>query len=57
MPVVKELKNEANLGNYFIVGLDTNGAFTTGQLVSFIKLIGNEHKMIFINTRVTRPWE
>ncbi|MBG9830742.1 hypothetical protein BTI679_34700 [Bacillus wiedmannii] len=57
MLVVKELKNETNLGNYFIVGLDTNGAFTTEQLVSFIKLIGNEHKMIFINTRVPRPWE
>ncbi|MEI2317149.1 hypothetical protein V8V78_16255 [Bacillus paramobilis] len=27
------------------------------QLVWFIKLIGNEHKMIFINTRVPRPWE
>ncbi|SCC52214.1 Protein of unknown function [Bacillus cereus] len=47
MPVVKELKNEANLGNYFIVGFDTNGAFTTEQLVSFIKLIGNEHNDIY----------
>lgn len=57
IPVVEQLKNEGNLGNYVIVGLGTNGAFTTEQLVSLIKLIGNERKIIFINTRVPRPWE
>lgn len=57
IPVVEQLKNEGNLGNYVIIGLGTNGAFTTEQLVSLIKLIGNERKMIFINTRVPRPWE
>lgn len=57
IPVVEQLKNEGNLGNYVIVGLGTNGAFTTEQLVSLIKLIGNERKMIFINTRIPRPWE
>ncbi|MGF9769624.1 acyltransferase family protein [Bacillus albus] len=57
IPVVEQLKNEGNLGNYVIIGLGTNGAFTTEQLVSLIGLIGNERKMIFINTRVPRPWE
>ncbi len=57
IPVVEQLKNEGDLGNYVIIGLGTNGAFTTEQLVSLIKLIGNERKMIFINTRVPRPWE
>ncbi|PGW18322.1 acyltransferase family protein [Bacillus cereus] len=57
IPVVEQLKNEGNLGDYVIVGLGTNGAFTTEQLVSLIKLIGNERKIIFINTRVPRPWE
>ncbi|MDA1532816.1 MULTISPECIES: acyltransferase family protein [Bacillus] len=57
IPVVERLKNEGNLGNYVIIGLGTNGAFTTEQLVSLIKLIGNERKIIFINTRVPRPWE
>ncbi|PQZ45254.1 acetyltransferase [Bacillus sp. MYb209] len=57
IPVVEQLKNEGNLGNYVIIGLGTNGAFTTEQLVSLIALIGNERKMIFINTRVPRPWE
>ncbi|KMQ00274.1 acyltransferase [Bacillus cereus] len=57
IPVVEQLKNEGNLGNYVIIGLGTNGAFTTEQLVSLIKLIGNERKIIFINTRVPRPWK
>ncbi|MDR4172503.1 acyltransferase family protein [Bacillus nitratireducens] len=57
IPVVEQLKNEGNLGNYVIIGLGTNGAFTTEQLVSLIELIGNERKMVFINTRVPRPWE
>ncbi|MGG1790387.1 acyltransferase family protein [Bacillus mycoides] len=57
IPVVEQLKNEGNLGNYVIIGLGTNGAFTTEQLGSLMELIGNERKMIFINTRVPRPWE
>ncbi|MED4685412.1 acyltransferase family protein [Bacillus mycoides] len=57
IPVVEQLKNEGNLGNYVIIGLGTNGAFTTEQLVSLMELIGNARKMIFINTRVPRPWE
>ncbi|MGG1289157.1 SGNH/GDSL hydrolase family protein, partial [Bacillus wiedmannii] len=57
IPVVEQLKYQGNLGNYVIIGLGTNGAFTTEQLVSLIKVIGNERKIIFINTRVPRPWE
>ncbi|MGG0762928.1 acyltransferase family protein [Bacillus paramycoides] len=57
IPVVEQLKNDGNLGNHVIIGLGTNGAFTTEQLVSLIDLIGNERKIIFINTRVPRPWE
>ena len=57
IPVVEQLKNEGNLGNHVIIGLGTNGAFTKEQLVSLIKVIGNERKIIFINTRVPRPWE
>ncbi|MHA4120084.1 SGNH/GDSL hydrolase family protein, partial [Bacillus cereus] len=46
IPVVEQLKYEGNLGNYVIIGLGTNGAFTTEQLVSLIKVIGNERKII-----------
>ncbi|MGQ0441700.1 hypothetical protein ACT4UT_38735, partial [Bacillus sp. B-TM1] len=39
IPVVEQLKNEGNLGNYVIIGLGTNGAFTTEQLVSLGYLV------------------
>ncbi|NUC20339.1 acetyltransferase (plasmid) [Bacillus mycoides] len=54
---VEQLKNEGNLGSHVIIGLGTNGAFTKEQLASLIEVIGNERKIILINTRVPRPWE
>lgn len=57
IPAVEQLKNQGNLGNHVIVGLGTNGAFTKEQLVSLVQLIGNERKIVLINTRVPRPWE
>ncbi|MED1011542.1 acyltransferase family protein [Bacillus mycoides] len=57
IPAVEQLKNEGNLGSNVIIGLGTNGAFTKEQLASLIEVIGNEHKIILINTRVPRPWE
>ncbi|KFM95003.1 acetyltransferase [Bacillus clarus] len=57
IPAVEQLKNEGNLGNHVIIGLGTNGAFTKEQLTSLIEVIGNERKIILINTRVPRPWE
>ncbi len=57
IPAVEQLKNQGNLGNHVIIGLGTNGAFTKDQLVSLVQLIGNERKIILVNTRVPRPWE
>ncbi|MGG2092520.1 acyltransferase family protein [Bacillus sp. S13(2024)] len=54
---VDKMKKEGNLGDYVIIGLGTNGAFTTEQITSLIQSIGNERKIILINTRVPRPWE
>ncbi|MGG2066026.1 acyltransferase family protein [Bacillus sp. S14(2024)] len=54
---VDKMKKEGSLGDYVIIGLGTNGAFTTEQITSLIQSIGNERKIILINTRVPRPWE
>ena len=54
---VERMKKEGTLGDYVIIGLGTNGAFTTEQIESLIQLIGNKHKVILVNTRVPRPWE
>ncbi|MEY8348948.1 acyltransferase family protein [Bacillus cereus] len=57
IPAVEQLKNQGELGNHVIIGLGTNGAFTKDQLVSLVQLIGNERKIVLVNTRVPRPWE
>ncbi|MEH7305842.1 acyltransferase family protein [Neobacillus drentensis] len=55
--VVKKMKKEGTLGDTVIIELGTNGPFNMNQLISMIELIGNDRKIIFINTRVQRPWE
>lgn len=54
---VDRMEKEGILGNHIIIGLGTNGAFTTEQIESLIQLIGNERKIVLVNTRVPRPWE
>lgn len=54
---VGRMKEEGTLGQCVIIGLGTNGAFTTEQITSLMQSIGNERKVILVNTRVPRPWE
>ncbi|PEA53046.1 acetyltransferase [Bacillus pseudomycoides] len=54
---VDRMKKEGTLGQSVIIGLGTNGAFTTEQITSLMQSIGNERKVILVNTRVPRPWE
>ncbi|MFD3445911.1 acyltransferase family protein [Microbacteriaceae bacterium 4G12] len=54
---VDRMKKEGTLGNQVIIGLGTNGAFTTEQITSLIQSIGKERKIVLVNTRVPRPWE
>ncbi|PQQ47540.1 acyltransferase family protein [Bacillus thuringiensis] len=55
--IAKKMDENGTLGNHIIIGLGTNGAFTTEQIEKLIHLIGNERKIILVNTRVSRPWE
>ncbi|MEH7356640.1 acyltransferase family protein [Neobacillus drentensis] len=55
--IVKKMKQDGTLGDTVIIELGTNGPFTKNQLISMIELIGNDREIIFINTRVPRPWE
>uniref|UniRef100_UPI0028A245A7 acyltransferase family protein n=1 Tax=Neobacillus sp. TaxID=2675273 RepID=UPI0028A245A7 len=57
LDVVKKMKQEGTLGDSVIIELGTNGPFNKNQLISMIEVIGNDRKIIFINTRVPRPWE
>lgn len=55
--IVNKMKKEGTLGDTVIIELGSNGAFNKNELISMIKLIGNDREIIFINTRVPRPWE
>lgn len=55
--IVEQLLAERKLGDVVIVELGTNGAFSQKQLDSLIDLIGDQRKILLVNTRVPRPWE
>ncbi|HFJ9441385.1 MULTISPECIES: acyltransferase family protein [Bacillus] len=57
LEIVEGMKKEGTLGSHVIIGLGTNGAFTTQQLESLIQLIGDECEIVLVNTRIPRPWE
>lgn len=55
--LIKSIKQKNNLGDFVIIALGTNGAFTSAQLSDVIASIGSEHQILLINTRVPRNWE
>ncbi|NMD71759.1 acyltransferase family protein [Bacillus sp. DNRA2] len=57
IPEVSVMKSNGNLGNVIIIQLGTNGPFTMEQLQSLYQALGTPKQVIFINTRVPRPWE
>ncbi|MEE6451186.1 acyltransferase family protein [Gottfriedia acidiceleris] len=56
-PIIQQAKNTNSLGNIVVIELGTNGPFTVKQMSSLIDLIGKDRKILFVNTRVPRPWE
>ncbi len=54
--VISQLRQEHLLGHYVIIELGTNGPFTLQQLDQLIISLGNR-QVIFVNTRVPRPWQ
>ncbi|EOO25746.1 hypothetical protein IIU_06084 [Bacillus cereus VD133] len=54
---VQTLINKRDLGDYVIIGLGTNGNFTTEKLKTLLNLIGDNRKIILINTRMPEQWE
>lgn len=57
VPEISNLKLNGNLGNVIIIQLGTNGPFTLDQLQALYQSLGNPKQVIFVNTRVPRPWE
>ncbi|PGS51757.1 acyltransferase family protein [Bacillus sp. AFS041924] len=55
--IIQQAKSTNSLGNVVVIELGTNGPFTGKQMSSLIELIGKDRKILFVNTRVPRPWE
>ncbi|WP_197648394.1 acyltransferase family protein [Sulfobacillus thermosulfidooxidans] len=54
--VIAQLRQAGFLGHYVIIELGTNGPFTLQQLDAVITSLGHR-QIIFVNTRVPRPWQ
>ncbi|MBP0726117.1 acetyltransferase [Bacillus sp. RG28] len=54
--IVQKFKSMNCLGDTVVIELGTNGAFSKNQMRSLIKTIGTDKKILFVNTRVPRPW-
>ncbi|MFF2484555.1 acyltransferase family protein [Paenibacillus sp. NPDC058071] len=55
--VVEQLKEQQKLGDTVIIELGTNGAFTGKQLNKLLQSIGEERRVLLVNTRVPRNWQ
>ncbi|SEO48074.1 acyltransferase family protein [Paenibacillus sp. OV219] len=55
--VVEELKRNKQLGHTVVIELGTNGSFTTKQLDSLLEAIGDDRRVVLVNTRVPRKWQ
>jgi peptidoglycan/LPS O-acetylase OafA/YrhL len=56
-PEIERLKSEGNLGKVVVIQLGTNGPFTLDHLQTLYQSLNNPNNVIFVNTRVPRPWE
>lgn len=55
--VVNRLQQEGKLGDIVIIELGSNGPFSEKQMTSLLTSLGNDKKIVLVNTRVPRAWE
>ncbi len=55
--VIRNHQDQGTLGHTVIIELGANGAFTEKQFADILELLGSDHQIVLINTRVPRPWE
>lgn len=55
--VVNSMKKAGNLGDSIVIGLGSNGAFNSKQLISVITSLDADQNIYLVNTRVPKPWE
>jgi len=55
--VIENLKEQGLLGKTVVIELGANGAFTQDQFMDILNLLGQERRIVIVNTRVPKPWE
>jgi hypothetical protein len=55
--VIRQRKEEGQLGDIVVIALGTNGAFPQKQLLSVIDALGEDRRLFLVNVRIPRPWE
>ncbi|MGE7624361.1 acyltransferase family protein [Viridibacillus sp. NPDC096237] len=55
--VVTNLKGRGKLGQVVVIGLGSNGDFSTTQLDTLLKAIGKDRTIYLMNTRLPRDWQ
>ena len=55
--LLQDLRNEGVLGDVVIVGLGSNGTFTSGQFDQLMSVLADVPRVVFINDKVPRSWE
>jgi hypothetical protein len=54
---VPQLRSEGAVGDRLIVELGTNGPYSAAQLEALVNSFGPMQRIVFVNTRVPRPWQ
>lgn len=54
---MERLRAEGKLGDYVVIELGTNGAFSSKQLSRLLDSLKDVRQVVLVNTRVPRNWE
>lgn len=54
---VGQLKAEGAVGTRLVIELGTNGPYSAAQLENLVNSFGPMQRVVFVNTRVPRPWQ
>jgi peptidoglycan/LPS O-acetylase OafA/YrhL len=55
--LLQQLRSEGVLGNVVVVGLGSNGTFTSGEFDQIMSVLTAVPRVVFINNKVPRSWE
>jgi peptidoglycan/LPS O-acetylase OafA/YrhL len=55
--LLQDLKSQGALGDVVVIGLGSNGTFTSGEFDQIMSVLSGVSRVVFINVKVPRSWE